>query len=118
MKLIVLSTLAAVVLLFSCNYNNLEDDYTICISPPPTSSFSAHVLPLLQNNCMPCHTTENETAGFVWDNYNSAAANADILECVLIHDNACSDMPKNAAQLSDCEIQTIINWVDDGAENN
>lgn len=83
-------------------------------------TYSGQVEPILSQYCISCHNTNNSSGNVNLDNYQSVAAiaaNGDLL-CAINHENGCSPMPKNSAQLNICDRIVIELWVDDGYPNN
>jgi len=83
-------------------------------------TFSGQVQSILLHNCMPCHSTEEETAGVVLDTYAGTKVVADDgrLVAVINHENGVPSMPKDAPKLDPCTIRIIEIWVEDGALDN
>ena len=84
-------------------------------------SFINEVMPILDANCLRCHVKESTIGGgIVLDNYSDVRfwVESGSLLSVIQHKDGFPPMPKNAAKLTDCEIDQIISWVDDGARNN
>ena len=99
-----------------------------CIEPPCDSTnvtFSGTIFPIIQNNCLGCHSGENPEGGISLTNYNQVKASAEIpagtpgsLWGAITHAAGNSPMPKNGNQLSDCKIAQIEMWIGDGMPNN
>jgi mono/diheme cytochrome c family protein len=88
-------------------------------------SFSATVFPIIQNNCIGCHSGSNPGAGIMLTNYNQIKAQGAIPEGnpgsllgSITWANGNAQMPKNGNQLSECKIAQIRKWIDDGMPNN
>jgi hypothetical protein len=83
-------------------------------------TYSARVKPLIQTWCTGCHNSSNPGGGFDLTNYNgvvSSIANNKLLGS-LKHLSGFSAMPKNASQLSLCDITAIQKWITAGYPNN
>jgi mono/diheme cytochrome c family protein len=83
-------------------------------------SFSQNVFPIISNNCTGCHSGNNPSGDISLTNYNEvkeAVLNFDLLNSILWNGLA-ENMPKNANQLSDCQIGMIEIWINDGTPNN
>lgn len=120
---------AVVICMFSlsaCYYDNLEELHigeNTC-TVPDTSSYSLHVAPIMTASCgtsnSGCHetrTSENKNVGLA--NYNDVVdAIGKKLMSAITHDGNASEMPKGGGKLSDCHIETIQKWIDQGAQNN
>ncbi len=84
-------------------------------------SYAAQVVPILTtHHCVACHRAGNPTAGIKLDTH------ADVLVQVnngrlygsIAHLTGFEPMPQNEPKLSDCEIDQVKAWIDDGALNN
>lgn len=111
------------VVLFSC-YNDTEEQlYGIPVCNLEGVTYSASVAPILSGNCYSCHGQSNAPAngaGIVLEGYDKikvAVENGLLVESI-IHGAKASPMPKNAPKLSDCKINTIKKWIEEGALNN
>ncbi|MEX2232110.1 MAG: hypothetical protein WD824_08120 [Cyclobacteriaceae bacterium] len=111
------------VVLFGC-YNDTEEQlYGSPVCNPEDVTFSFDVVPILSNNCYACHSQANapaNAAGIVLEGYEKikvAVENGLLMESIT-HGPDASPMPKNAPRLSDCKINTIRKWIEDGALNN
>ncbi len=84
-------------------------------------SYSALVVPILQNKCVGCHTTANSSNKFVnLASYNGVAAVAATgqLYGAITHTGNFTPMPSNGPGLNACEIAKITNWINEGYLNN
>ncbi len=91
---------------------------TVCDTA--NSTYTADVVPILQANCYSCHGNGNVSGGVSLDNYNnvkSLAQSGDLLG-VINHTPGYPPMPEGGAKLSDCDINTIKSWIDNGVLNN
>ncbi len=85
-------------------------------------TFSASVVPVLQNYCLSCHS--NATAAALGGNirlqdYADVKARADDGKLLgsISHGQGYVPMPQGAGKLSDCTISLIRIWIDNGAVN-
>lgn len=83
-------------------------------------TYSNDVQPILQANCYSCHGNGNANGGVTLDSYEavSGLAASGILTGVITHASGFPPMPQGAAKLSDCDINTIQDWINRGAANN
>lgn len=98
-------------------------------------SFSKDVMPILKAKCLSCHSKGGEgfnASGFSVEGYAQVmrgTQNGPVIEpgesyfstlqIVVEHGaNPSKSMPKDSAKLSSTEIQTIGEWIDQGAKNN
>lgn len=115
--------LVFLVVLAGC-YNDTEEQlYGAAVCNLEDVTFSIDVAPILSNNCYACHGQANAPAngaGIVLEGYEKikvAVENGLLIESI-IHGPNASPMPKNALKLSDCKINTIKKWIEEGALNN
>jgi mono/diheme cytochrome c family protein len=80
-------------------------------------SYAGVVLPILEANCISCHTAGNSPGGgVVLDTYGGvrdAARSGRLLGSVLRWDDFAA-MPKNEPPLDDCELLQIKQWINTG----
>ena len=113
--------IVAVVLFFNACSTLVEEDLnqdTGCDTQ--AVSWTDDVLPILEISCLGCHNAGAAQGGIVIDSHESITAVIDRgrLLGAIRHDPGFSPMPRNAAQLSACNIEKIAAWVNDGAPNN
>ncbi|ANI88431.1 hypothetical protein A9P82_03400 [Arachidicoccus ginsenosidimutans] len=85
--------------------------------------YQADVLPILTAECYSCHSSQTYLSS--GSNLNledfgilkSEADNGDLLNAIK-HTGNVTPMPLNLPQLSDCEINTITDWINNGSKNN
>src|SRR3990170_8280973 len=111
------------VVLSGC-YNDTEEQlYGAPVCNLEDVTYSVNVAPILSNNCYACHGQSNAPAngaGIVLEGYEKikvAVENGLLIESI-IHGPNASPTPKNAPKLSDCKINTIKKWIEEGALNN
>ncbi|MFZ6052768.1 hypothetical protein [Halocola ammonii] len=119
-KFLPFSSLLFVALLSSCYYDNEEELYPFdnC-NLPQEVSYAADVEPIISGSCAVsgCHITGGEGNG-VFDSYQSIKEkydNGTFQNRVL----QVGDMAgPSYGNLSDCEVETLRKWVEQGAPNN
>ena len=98
-------------LLSSCTYNELPiSEITICETNSP--SFSDCVLPIIEDNCVSCHSENGEQLPFLTSFPEILAVGNDDLLARINNDMP----PTNLMNSSD--ILIIENWIDEGTQNN
>lgn len=103
------------------NEQNLKD--TLSTTPACDTAnmkFTANVLPILSTNCYSCHGNGRAFGGVNLDTYANVklvATDGSLLGSIT-HASNFSPMPKNAAQLAECDINKIRAWINRGALNN
>ncbi|OFX58156.1 MAG: hypothetical protein A2066_02650 [Bacteroidetes bacterium GWB2_41_8] len=108
-----------------CYYDNEEKLYSeISTSCDLTNvTFAATVKPILQASCYACHSNANATSsgdGIKLENYTDVqnlAKNGKLMGTVN-HSKGYPAMPKGGGKLSDCEINQLQKWIDNGTLNN
>jgi hypothetical protein len=128
---LVLAALAAVMLFAGCeNFNGplpgttkpIVKDTTMTGTKCDTLnvSYSKTVQPILQSNCVPCHSGPGATAGVDMSSLtsiNRQVGRNRLFPNVLTGRNGASQMPQGG-RLSQCEIDQITAWVNQGTKNN
>lgn len=125
-----LAIAAAVIIFYSigCSKSN---DATLANGSAGTPSpacdtvnmkYAANVIPIMQASCYSCHGASNNggSGGIILDNYASLKKWADKGTLVgnITHAAGFVPMPYGQAKMSDCNINKIISWVKNGAEDN
>lgn len=105
-------------------YNDTEEElYGTSLCNLEKVTYTLDVVPILSKNCYTCHSQSNSPgrgAGIVLEGYDKlmiAVQNGLLLESIT-HGSNASPMPKNMPKLSDCKINTIRKWIENGALNN
>lgn len=107
--------LFAVVVLNGCIYESREELF----ATPDEVSFSVDVQPLIQANCVSCHSQPTPNGNTPLENYDDikAAGTSGVLLNVLKGENGLSVMPPTGALPAD-QINLIETWINDGMPNN
>lgn len=114
--------IAITVSISACYYDNEEVLYGDTSAQCSTDAvkYSVQVVSILQKNCYACHSTGSNLGNLLLDSYTSARSattNGSLLGSVK-HAAGYSPMPQGAAKLSDCDIQALQTWLNDGTPNN
>lgn len=121
-----LSCILLSAIIVSCSKSN-ESDLTE--TPPPTNNcdtvnmkFTTNIKPILQGSCYGCHSNANSASGsgVKLEDHADVKAHADDgdLLGVITHAQGYPAMPQGGAKLSDCNINKIKAWINQGAQNN
>lgn len=115
-----LIALALLTFFTGCYYDNEEDLYgggPACDTA--AVSYAASVAPVLQNNCVSCHSGNFPSAGIRLDSYENVRTQAlnGRLYGSVAQLPGYSPMPEGG-KLSDCNVALIGAWVNQGASNN
>jgi hypothetical protein len=89
-------------------------------------TFSGTIWPeIIDKYCFGCHSGANPSGGIRLENHSQVAAQANIpagqpgsLWGAVNHASGNAFMPKNQPKLSDCKIDQIRKWIDDGTPDN
>lgn len=128
MRNLLLAT-SGILLFFALSCSKKSEDTVN--NPPPgggnncdtaNRKYTTHVVPILQANCYACHgtATNSGSGGIVlqgYDNIHAYATNGTLVG-VITHASGFPAMPQGGAKLSDCNINIIKSWINNGAQNN
>lgn len=104
----------------ACYYDKEEELYPSIECSTEDLSFQVDILPIIDSNCYSCHDATNNFGGITLEGYEELKIyiNNDELLGAIKHESGFSPMPKNTAQLLECEIEKIEAWIINGAPNN
>lgn len=82
-------------------------------------SYSATIATIMTNNCNSCHAAGSPSGGVITNTYAglNSVSSATLLGAIK-HESGFSAMPSNAPKLSDCDINKIQAWINQGKQNN
>jgi uncharacterized membrane protein len=107
--------LFAVGIFFSSCLTNVEEPFLeldpALADPCETITFSTHVKPIVEVNCVQCHGVRGHFPNLT--TYAAISANAALVKSVTVSRR----MPQGSATLTNEEIAAISCWVDAGALN-
>jgi len=107
----------------ACYYDNGEDLYQF-VTPEACDtlsvSYSSFVVPLLNRLCIDCHSGSVPSGNIRLDSYEQVlhSVNTGQFLGALSHNPGFSPMPKGGNKISDCQIQQLSSWIEQGAVNN
>ncbi len=83
-------------------------------------TYTNRIQPFLNTWCVGCHSTSNAGGGYDLSTYSGVVVSItkSRLMGTLKHLSGFSPMPKNANQLSDCDINAVQKWIAAGYLNN
>jgi len=86
-------------------------------------SYANVIAPILSEFCMTCHKSTAASGlggGYKLDSYTDVKdfAESGSLTGVIQHQEPYTPMPLNGKKLSDCNIQIILKWIEEGIKNN
>jgi hypothetical protein len=107
------------------NFTSCKNDNAALLYPPDACdsinvTYSGTILPILRDNCYRCHAGSSTVGPFNLDSYDDVRIHAqdESLWKAVSHADGFSPMPKDASQLSTCNLAKIRRWLDDGYPNN
>lgn len=109
-----------VILGISCSYNSEEELYNQVDCSFENISYSDDILPLITTNCYDCHSAAANFGNINLEGHDQLskfALNGQLLGSIK-HTSGFSPMPQNRAQLVECNIEEISQWISEGALNN
>ncbi len=107
--------------LSACYKDNEEDLYpdgNNCVTE--NVSFSKTIQPVINNNCVSCHSGAGASAGIRLGNHSEIVASIDggrFLGAIK-HEQGFSAMPQGGNKLNSCAISQIEAWIAQGKLNN
>lgn len=99
---------------------NLQCDPDLQVCETDNVSFSQFVQPLIDIHCRGCHSGNVPSGGIDLTNHTNikdVVLNGRLAGAIK-WDNGFSPMPQGGEQLSQCNIDKIVAWIDDGALDN
>jgi mono/diheme cytochrome c family protein len=81
-------------------------------------AFASNVFPVMQQQCIGCHSATNPQGGYVLDNYTSISEHIELILKTINHEAGVVPMPYQTDKLNDTLIQIISCWNSDGTPNN
>ncbi len=112
--------LSAVGIFQSCYYDNEEYLYgAACDNSVIT--YTGRIKAIADVNCATtgCHAGPSPSDNISMEGYDNCKASTENVSviCAIKRDSGCSPMPKNRAQLSQCDIDAWQAWIDAGYPN-
>ena len=106
--------------LTACYYDSEENLYPKSDCVTTNLSLQADIEPILERNCYACHSAAANTANITLEGHDQLIkhVNSGKLLGAIRHDPGFKPMPQGAAQLIDCDIAKIEQWIADGSLNN
>ena len=82
-------------------------------------TFSGNVFPLIQSNCVGCHSGSAPGGQILLTDYQNikVVANNGKLLGAVSWDNGFQPMPRGGSKLQDCQIDQIRIWIQNGSQN-
>lgn len=102
----------------SCYYDNKENLYGNEECDSTTVLFSKKIEPIISRRCARCHSGNNPSGNIELYDYISTVNYVNQSQSVFMGsikwNGTASNMPKNDSKLSDCKINLIQAWINQG----
>ncbi|TVQ50894.1 MAG: cytochrome c [Saprospirales bacterium] len=110
----------SLLLLAGCEYDTEEDLFPNSKCDTENVSYLSDILPILELNCIVCHSQSVAEAGIVLEGYDNLKFWVDNgrVQGSIKHEVGFSPMPPLGYELSDCEVNKILSWIELGAPEN
>ncbi|MFT4536236.1 MAG: hypothetical protein ACJA1A_003567 [Saprospiraceae bacterium] len=109
-----------ILLVTGCYYDTEEEIYPSIECLTLEMSYTNDILPIIEMDCYVCHSAAANFGNVILEGYGGISnyvADGTLLG-VIKHEPGFSPMPKNQAQILQCEIEKIEAWITQGALNN
>ncbi len=111
------------IIIGSCYYDKEEYLYPVISNTCDTSNvtFSGSIIPLLQNNCLSCHSNNyaaSQGGNVRLQDYTDVTANKAKVWTSINRVPGVTPMPKGGAKLKECFIHQVELWINQGAPYN
>jgi cytochrome c5 len=124
-NLIKTTMILLIVFISGCYYDTEERLYPVVSTSCDLTNvtFAGTVKPILQASCLNCHSNSNAVnsgVGIKLENYadvKTYVANGKLMGTVK-HLIGFQEMPQGGGKISDCEINQLQKWIDNGILNN
>jgi hypothetical protein len=130
-KAIGLASMAAAIILcaMGCTKESVENlsqgQSGVVTCDTTNSKYAADVVPILEDNCYTCHGSGNTggSGGILLEGYSNLVVwtntnGKDYLIGNITHAPGFVGMPFGLPPMDSCDINKIISWVNNGAQNN
>ncbi len=107
-------------MLAGCDYDTEEDLFPDRKCETENVSYLSDVLPILELNCIVCHSQLVAEAGIILEGYDNLKFWVDNgrVQGSIKQKVGFVPMPPLGYELSDCEIGKILSWIEQGAPEN
>ena len=102
---------------FSCESLNQQDLFGEKECDTSVVTYSGNILPILQNNCLDCHSAGSSLNFDGYDNF-VVHVNSGRVHGAVNHRSGYLQMPRDRPKLPECELTLINKWIREGALNN
>ncbi len=104
----------------ACYYDKAENILGPNACDTINVTYTQHILPYVNNQCVSCHGTTSPSAGIDLSNYAKIKSYVDNGQFggSINHKSGYSPMPKSAPKTETCTLSQINRWINQGAPNN
>lgn len=104
----------------SCYYDKAENILGPNACDTLNVSFSQHIVPYVNSQCVNCHSGSSPSAGIDLSNYITIKASvvSGTFGGSINHNSGYSPMPKGMSKTEPCTLNKINRWINQGAPNN
>ena len=108
-------------LIASCSYENEEELFPNTTCESENLSYADDIIGVLSNySCLSCHSSIDQQGGVNLEDFVELKVfvdNGTLLKSVNQEDGV-TPMPIGQAKMSECDIDKLASWINDGAPNN
>lgn len=111
--------IAVCVIMQACYYDNIVDLYPDGCQTENVS-YNDNIVPILNRECLSCHNSFSEQGGVNLEGYENVLeyVNDGSLLGSIKHEDGYEPMPLSGSKMSNCDIDRIESWINDGAPDN
>jgi hypothetical protein len=116
----ILIVMGLFLLLSNCRYDNEVDYFKSSTNQCDTlnMSFQTDVNPVITASCLGCHGNAGAAFGINLEGYDNVKKNSANMLKTIEQKPGVPPMPQGSAKLSDCTINKINAWINQGLKNN
>lgn len=109
-----------VFLWIGCTKSNEEELFAGSVCATENVSYQAEIVPIMQNNCLVCHSTAAGLGNIRLQRYTDLIAYipGGLLMGSIRHDPGFKPMPQNGNRINDCDIEKLEAWIESGFPEN
>lgn len=103
-----------------CTKSNEEELFAGSVCETENVSYQAEIVPIMQNNCLVCHSTAAGLGNIRLQRYTDLISYipGGVLMGSIRHDSGFKPMPQNGSRINDCDIEKLEAWIESGFPEN
>ena len=115
-----MGVLAFVAMLASGCYYDIEEELYPNSCNTDNVTYNTTIVAILDRDCLGCHGDLSQNGGINLDGYDRVKKHVDNGKLIgsIRHESGFSAMPQGKSKLTDCAIEKIQVWIDQGAPDN